>query len=96
VGLIVEPRGPLPLGGPYKAKSIGIHWESMFTRSRAGATDLAEQGRILARVAELIDAGELRGIARETLSPINAANLREAHRRIEAGSSIGKLVLAGW
>ncbi|MGN2253810.1 zinc-binding alcohol dehydrogenase family protein [Frateuria sp. GZRe12] len=96
VGLIVEPQGPVSLGGAYKAKSIGIHWESMFTRSRAGTSDLAEQGRILARVAELVDAGELRGIARETLSPINAANLREAHRRIESGSSIGKLVLAGW
>ncbi|MEI7036621.1 zinc-binding alcohol dehydrogenase family protein [Fulvimonas yonginensis] len=96
VGLIVEPRGPLPIGGAYKAKSIGIHWESMFTRSRAGTADLAEQGRILARVAALIDAGELRGIARETLGPIDAANLREAHRRIESGRSIGKLVLAGW
>lgn len=96
VGLIVEPRELLPLGGPYKAKSIGIHWESMFTRSRAGTADRAEQGRILARVAALIDAGDLRGIARETLSPIDAANLREAHRRVESGASIGKLVLAGW
>ena len=96
VGLIVEPRGPLPLGGAYKAKSIGIHWESMFTRSREGTADLAEQGRILARVAKLVDAGELRGIARETLSPIDAANLREAHRRAESGRGIGKLVLAGW
>lgn len=86
----------MSLGSPYKAKSIGIHWESMFTRSRTGAADLAEQGWILARVAGLIDAGGLRGIARETLSPINARNLREAHRRIEAGRSIGKLVLAGW
>ncbi|UGB45181.1 zinc-binding alcohol dehydrogenase family protein [Frateuria edaphi] len=96
VGLIVEPRGPLAIGGPYKAKSIGIHWESMFTRSRTAAADLAEQGRILARVAALVDAGQVRGIAREILSPINAANLREAHRRLEAGRSIGKLVLAGW
>ena len=96
VGLIVEPRGPLPLGGAYKAKSIGIHWESMFTRSREGTADLAEQGRILARVAKLVDAGELRCIARETLSPIDAANLREAHRRAESGRGIGKLVLAGW
>ena len=96
VGLIVDPRGPLPLGGAYKAKSIGVHWESMFTRTRMDTADLAEQGRILARVAELVDAGELRGIARETLTPIDAANLREAHRRIEAGRGIGKLVLAGW
>ena len=96
LGLIVEPRGPLPLGGAYKAKSIGIHWESMFTRSRETTADLAEQGRILARVAELFDAGELHDIARETLSPIDASNLREAHRRVESGRGVGKLVLAGW
>ena len=45
-----------------------------------------EQGRILDRVAALIDSGELRGTQHDTLSPINAANLREAHRRrLESG-----------
>jgi NADPH2:quinone reductase len=34
VGLIVEPRGALRIGDPYKAKCIGIHWEFMFARSR--------------------------------------------------------------
>ena len=29
-------------------------------------------------------------------TPINAANLREAHRRLESGTTVGKLVLAGW
>lgn len=96
VGLIVEPRGPLSLGGTYKAKSIGLHWESMFTRSREGTADLAEQGRILRRVAQLVDVGDVRSIVRETLSPIDAANLREAHRRIESGRGVGKLVLSGW
>jgi NADPH2:quinone reductase len=96
VGLIVEPRDPLALGGAYKAKSIGIHWESMFTRSHHGTADRAEQGRILARVAQLVDAGELRGNARETLAPIDAATLREAHRRIASGRGIGKLVMRGW
>ena len=47
-------------------------------------------------MAALIDAGELRGTQTETLSPINAVNLREAHRRLESGTTIGKLVLAGW
>ena len=96
VGLIVEPHGALRIGDPYKAKCIGIHWEFMFARARFRTADMAEQGRILARVAERVDAGELKGIRRETLNPINAANLREAHRRLESGSSIGKLVLAGW
>ncbi|WP_447737015.1 zinc-binding alcohol dehydrogenase family protein [Rhodanobacter soli] len=96
VGLVVEPAGALRIGDPYKAKCIGIHWEFMFARARFNTPDMAEQGRILERVASLIDAGELRGTRTETLVPINAANLREAHRRLESGSTIGKLALAGW
>lgn len=96
VGLIVEPSGALKIGDPYKAKSIGIHWEMMFARPRFRTADMAEQGRILAGVAELVDAGTLRGTQRETLSPINAENLREAHRRLESGTTIGKLTLSGW
>jgi NADPH2:quinone reductase len=96
VGLIVEPSGALRIGDPYKFKCIGIHWEMMFSRSRYQTPDQAEQGRILDRVAELIDGGVLRGIRTETLAPITASNLREAHRRLESGKSIGKLAVAGW
>lgn len=96
VGLIVEPSGALKIGDPYKAKCIGIHWEMMFTRARFRTADMIEQGRILDRVAELIDAGALQGTHSATLGAINAANLRETHRRLESGATIGKLVLAGW
>jgi len=96
LGLIVEPAGALRIGDPYKAKCIGIHWEMMFARPRFRTADMAEQGAILDRVADLIDAGELRTTLTETLSPIDAANLREAHRRLESGTTIGKLALAGW
>jgi NADPH:quinone reductase len=68
----------------------------VFARSRFKTADQAEQGRILERLAALIDAGKLRSTHTETLAPITAANLREAHRRLESGTSIGKLVLAGW
>lgn len=96
VGLIVEPAGELRIGDPYKAKCIGIHWEMMFARARFHTDDMIEQHRILTRVASLIDAGELRTTLTRNLGPINAANLREAHRLLESGSSIGKLSLAGW
>jgi NADPH2:quinone reductase len=96
VGLIVEPSEALRIGDPYKAKSIGIHWEMMFARTRFRTADMDEQGRILDRVAALIDAGELHGTRHDALSPINAGNLREAHRRLESGTTIGKLVLSGW
>ncbi len=96
VGLIVEPAGELRIGDPYKAKCIGIHWEMMFTRPRFRTHDMIHHHRILSRAASLVDAGQLRGIHRETLGRIDAATLREAHRRLESGSTIGKLVLAGW
>ncbi|WP_058835345.1 zinc-binding alcohol dehydrogenase family protein [Luteimonas abyssi] len=96
VGLVVEPAGALKIGDPYKAKCIGIHWEFMFARPRFGTADIAEQGRILARVAELVDAGRLRGTLTETLSPISAATLLDAHRRVESGRTIGKIALSGW
>ncbi|MDG2524786.1 zinc-binding alcohol dehydrogenase family protein [Stenotrophomonas sp. HITSZ_GD] len=96
VGLIVEPSGALRIGDPYKAKCIGIHWEMMFARARFRTADMIEQHRILGRVGSLVDAGELRTTLTEVLGPINAANLREAHRRLESGRTIGKLALAGW
>lgn len=96
VGLIVEPATALKIGDPYKAKSVGLHWEMMFARPRFQTPDMIEQHRLLNRAASLIDAGELRTTHSETLGPINAANLREAHRRLESASTLGKLVLAGW
>ncbi|GGD36954.1 zinc-binding alcohol dehydrogenase family protein [Pseudoxanthomonas indica] len=96
VGLIVEPAEPLRIGDPYKAKSVGIHWEMMFARPRFRTPDMIEQHRLLNRAASLIDAGELRSTQATTLGVINAANLREAHHQLESGATIGKLVLAGW
>ena len=96
VGLIVEPAGALRIGDPYKAKCIGIHWEFMFARARFRTADMINQHRILARVGSLVEAGELRTTLTEVLGPITAANLRQAHRRVESGGMIGKLALAGW
>lgn len=96
VGLIVEPRGALRIGDPYKAKCIGIHWEFMFARSRFATADRIEQHRILSRAASMIDAGQLRGTLSETLGTINAANLDIAHQRLASGHTVGKLALVGW
>ncbi|HEX7989381.1 MAG TPA: zinc-binding alcohol dehydrogenase family protein [Stenotrophomonas sp.] len=96
VGLIVEPATELRIGDPYKAKCIGIHWEFMFARARFRTADMIEQHRILTRAASLIDAGELRTTLSQRLGNINAGNLRQAHRQLEAGSTIGKLALEGW
>jgi NADPH2:quinone reductase len=95
VGLVVGLRGPLDLE-PLKNKSASVHWEFMFTRAMYTTPDIARQHEILDRVADLVDAGALQSTATQVVQPINAANLREAHRRVESGGTIGKIVLAGW
>ena len=92
---IVGNRGALAQDG-VRAKSATHCWELMFTRARFQTPDMIEQHRLLARVAAEIDAGRMRTTLREVLGPINAANLREAHARLESGTTIGKLVLVGW
>jgi len=79
-----------------KRKSLSLHWELMFTRSLFQTDDMAAQGELLTRVAELVEAGRLRSTLQQVLGVINAANLRLAHQRIESQATIGKLVLAGW
>lgn len=92
---IVETTAPLDLN-LLKAKSASFAWEFMFTRAQFQTPDMTEQGRLLTALAGRIDAGEIRSIVGETLSGINAANLRRAHARAESGTLVGKLVLAGW
>ncbi|VXB79540.1 zinc-binding alcohol dehydrogenase family protein [Nocardioides sp. AX2bis] len=78
---------------PLKGKSIAWHWELMFTRSMQGTADLVEQGRLLDRVADLVDDGTLRHTATTVVEGLDATTLREAHRRLASGSTIGKVVL---
>ncbi|WP_433929718.1 zinc-binding alcohol dehydrogenase family protein [Sorangium cellulosum] len=92
---IVETSGPLDLG-KLKSKSASFAWELMFTRALYETPDMAAQREILARVAAWVDEGRLRTTRREHLGPINAANLRAAHARIESGQAVGKVVLEGW
>lgn len=79
-----------------KGKSISLHWEMMFTRSLFQTADMAEQGKLLAEVARLVDDGSLKTTLGQHLGLINAANLRTAHAMLESGKTIGKVVLAQW
>jgi NADPH:quinone reductase-like Zn-dependent oxidoreductase len=92
---IVGNQKPLPMD-VVRSKSATVCWELMFTRPRFKTPDMIEQHRLLNQVAELLDAGSLRCTLKETLSPINGANLKKAHARLESGTMIGKLVLKGW
>jgi NADPH:quinone reductase len=80
----------------FKQKSVSIHWELMFTRSLYEALDMGEQGRIINRLADLADQGQLRSTLTQRLSPINAANLKRAHAMVESATMRGKVVLESW
>ena len=79
-----------------RSKSASVCWELMFTRPRFKTADMIEQHKLLNQVSAWLDEGKLRGTMKEKLSPINAANLRKAHQKLESGTMIGKLVLQGW
>ena len=79
-----------------KPKSLSLHWEFMFARSLHQTADMAEQGKLLQRVAQLIDSGALRTTLGEHFGTINATNLLRAHRLLESQQARGKIVLEGF
>ncbi|KHT44911.1 NADPH:quinone reductase [Alteromonas marina] len=101
---VMKPKGKLALiddpesldVAKLKQKSLSLHWEFMFTRSMFETDDMAEQSRLLSDVASLIDEGKIKTTVGKHLGKINAANLIEAHKALEEGSAIGKLVLEGF
>ncbi len=81
---------------PFKRKSASVHWEFMFTRSANETPDMGEQGKLLAEVSRLADAGTLRTTMTRRVAGINAANLRQVHAQVESGTTRGKIVLEGF
>lgn len=79
-----------------KQKSLSLHWEFMFTRAMFATADMQEQGRLLTEMASLIDNGCINTTVGKHLGKINAENLMAAHRELESGTAIGKIVLEGF
>lgn len=81
---------------PFKLKSVSVHWELMFTRPVFNTPDIEKQRNLLNRVADLVDAGQIRSTATEVAGKIDAATLRKVHTKIESGTARGKIVLEGF
>jgi len=79
-----------------KQKSLSLHWEFMFTRSMFNTSDINKQHQLLNKVSDLIDQGYIQTTVGNNLGTINAKNLRIAHKMLESGKSIGKIVLEGF
>jgi NADPH:quinone reductase-like Zn-dependent oxidoreductase len=85
---IVPPHGPLDLS-EFFPRRASLSFEMMFARARHGAQP-ERQGFILRRASSLLDEGVLRPTLTRTLPWTEFA---EAHRLIEGGHTVGKIVL---
>lgn len=98
---IIAPQGKLGIvddpeyidAVPLKGKCISLHWEAMFVRSIFETENMICQHLLLSRVADLVDSGVIQTTQSEHFGKINAENLRKAHKKIETGRMIGKIVL---
>ncbi len=95
IGMIVRTAKPVDLAILHD-KSIAVCLEGMFTRSTFQTPDMAAQHALLDETAGLIEAGLLKTTLTRNLGNIHAANLKLAHKMLEQGHVIGKLVLEGW
>lgn len=95
IAMIDDPSKPLDVM-QLKFKSQSLHIEFMFARSMFNAADMDEQGRLLTRVADLVDQGYIQTTTGKNLGTINAENLKAAHAELESGKAIGKIVLQGF
>ena len=77
----------------FKMKSVTIAWEFMYTRSMFTTDDLSEQGKLLARVAGMLDKGTLVTTRQKVLRGLTPENMQAMHIQQESGTMMGKQVL---
>ena len=65
----------------------------MFTRSMYKTTDRVRQHELLNSIADLIDSGKIKTTLNKVYGQLSVQNILGAHDQLEAGSSIGKIVL---
>lgn len=76
-----------------KTKSASFSWELMYTRSMFQTEDMIEQHNILNIVADLLDSKKLKSTHSKTLNGFTPENFKEAHKILESGKAIGKIVI---
>ncbi|XP_022830867.1 uncharacterized protein LOC111359520 [Spodoptera litura] len=81
---------------PLKDKSITLVSEMMATRIKYKTDDRFRHYELLKEAAQWMEEGKLKCTLTKTMSPINAANVKAAHKLLENKTLIGKLVLTGF
>lgn len=92
---IIENHRPINLRLLTKKKAH-FSWEWMYTKSYYHTDDMISQHEILDKIAQMLDNGKLKSTLNKTLSPLNAQNLRKAHKLVESGHMTGKVVVSKW
>ncbi|WP_268912178.1 zinc-binding alcohol dehydrogenase family protein [Lentilactobacillus sp. SPB1-3] len=92
IASITGSKEPLDLN-ILKEKRVTFAWEWMYTKSKYQTSDMITQHEILDKVSQMLDTGVLKSTLTKQLSPINAENLREAHRLVESNRMIGKVAI---
>ena len=95
IGSIVRMVKPVDLSS-LQEKSLSFSWEGMFTRSTFQTPDMIAQHELLDETAALVESGVIRTTMKTNLGTINAVNVKRAHKLLEEGHVIGKLVLEGF
>lgn len=95
IASITENHRPINLRLLTKKKAL-FAWEWMYSKSYYQTTDLITQHQILEQIATMLDDRRLQCTLTKSLSPLNAKNLREAHRLVESGHMVGKVVVSDW
>ncbi|WP_251897939.1 zinc-binding alcohol dehydrogenase family protein [Lactiplantibacillus paraplantarum] len=95
IASITENRRPIDLKKLTKKRGT-FAWEWMYSKSYYHTADMISQHYILDTIANLLDHDLLKSTLSQTLQPINALNLRQAHQLIEQRHMIGKVVIEGW
>lgn len=89
---IVENKNELNMRA-IRSKSVSFSWELMFTRAMYQTEDMIEQHHILNSTADLLDQEIIKTTLNKTLVGMTVENFREAHRILESGKAIGKVVI---
>lgn len=93
--LIVDSSAPVDIR-PLKDKSVTLVSEMMATRIKYNTVDRIRHHELMNEISKWMEEGKLKCTLKKTMSPINAANMREAHKLLEEKRLIGKLVLTGF
>lgn len=91
INSIVETTAAINMG-PLKNIGAQFSWEFMFAKANFDVRT-AEQGELLAEIAELIEKGILHSSLTKTYQGFNLANLEKASQDVATGKMIGKVAI---